>query len=362
MNEKERLEFLKRFSEVNGIPGHEKEVAKLAKQMVEGYADRVEFDNLGSFLAYKDGEKGQPTILFSGHMDEVGFLVHKIEDSGMLRIHPVGGWWGHVLLAQVMTITTRDGRKYTGVIGAQPPHGMSPEMRKQVLEIKDMYLDLGVSDKAMVEAMGIKIGDMITPYTDFRVLNDGKSLLGKAWDNRLGVAAGIEALRNLKDINHKATIVAAGTVQEEVGLRGAQTAAYHVKPDIAFAIDVTMSYDLPTSPKNDTKLGGGVALSIMDGSVIAHRGLFDFVEALCQKENIKYTYDIMTAGGTDSGAIHKQYDGVVTMTLSIPCRYYHSHVSIINYDDYVTTVNLLTKLATSIDANVLKDLKESKFR
>ncbi|HAV20291.1 MAG TPA: peptidase M28, partial [Firmicutes bacterium] len=147
MEDKERLAFLKAMSEVDGISGHEKAVAQLAMKMVEGYADRVEFDNLGSFLAYKDGEKGQPTILLSGHMDEVGFVVHKIEDSGMLRIHPVGGWWGHVLLAQVMTVTTREGKKYTGVIGAQPPHGMSPEMRKQVLEIKDMYLDLGVTNK-----------------------------------------------------------------------------------------------------------------------------------------------------------------------------------------------------------------------
>ncbi len=362
MNEQQRLDYLKRFSEVNGIPGHEKEVAKLAKEMVEGYADRVEFDNLGSFLAYKDGEKGQPTIFLSGHMDEVGFLVHKIEDSGMIRIHPMGGWWGHVLLAQVMTITTREGKKITGVIGAQPPHGMSPEARKQVLEIKDMYLDLGVKDKAMVEALGIKIGDMVTPHTEFRVMNDGKTLLGKAWDNRVGVAAAIEAIRNLKDVKHKATIVAAGTVQEEVGLRGARTASYHVKPDVAFAIDVTMSYDLPTSPKYDTKLGAGVALSIMDGSVIAHRGLFEFVEKICQSENIRYTYDLLTAGGTDSGEIHKQYDGVVTMTLSIPCRYFHSHVSMINYDDYVTTVNLLTKLVQAIDADVLSDLKASKFR
>jgi len=361
MNQKERLDFLKQFSEGKGIPGHEKAIAQLAKKYVEGYADKVEFDNLGSFLAYKNGQNGQPTIMLSGHMDEVGFLVHKIEDSGMIRIHPLGGWWGHVLLAQVMKVTTRDGREYIGVIGAQPPHGMSPEARKQVLEIKDMYLDMGVTDKKMIEELGIKIGDMITPHTDFRVMNDGKTLLGKAWDNRLGVAVAVEALRNLKNVDHKATVVACGTVQEEVGLRGARTASYHVKPDVAFAIDVTMSYDLPTSPKNDTKLGGGVALSIMDGSVIAHRGLFDFVENVCKSENIRYSYDLLTAGGTDSGEIHKQYDGVITMTLSIPCRYFHSHVSMINYEDYVATVDLVTKLCAAIDADVVKKLKESKF-
>jgi len=361
MNKKERLHFLKELSEAKGIPGHEKEVAQLAKRYIEGYADKVEFDNLGSFLAYKNGQKGQPTVMLSGHMDEVGFIVHKIEDSGMIRIHPLGGWWGHVLLAQVMKVTTRAGREYVGVIGAQPPHGMPPEARKQVLEIKDMYLDMGVTDKKMIEDMGIKIGDMITPHTEFRVLNDDKSLLGKAWDNRIGVAVAIEALRNLKGSDHKATVVACGSVQEEVGLRGARTATYHVKPDVAFAIDVTMSYDLPGSPKYDTKLGAGVALSIMDGSVIAHRGLFDFAEDICKKENIKYTYDLLTAGGTDSGEIHKSYDGVITMTLSLPCRYFHSHVSIINYDDYVAAVNLVTKLCAAIDADVVAKLKETKF-
>lgn len=362
MKQEERLQFLRQMSEVEGVSGREKDVAKLFKEHVESFADRIEYDNLGSILAYKNGKKGEPVIMLSGHIDEVGFLVHRIEDSGLIRFHPIGGWWGHVVLAQTVRITASDGHKFIGVVGAQPPHGMSTEQRNKVMEIKDMYIDIGVGSKGDVEKLGIRVGDMITPYTPFRVMNDGKTLLGKAWDDRLGAAVAIEVLQNLKGVDHKATVVAAGTVQEEVGLRGARTAAYHIKPDVAFALDVTMSYDLPGSPNHPTKLGAGVALSIMDGSVIAHRGLFDFVEKVAKDNGIKYTFDLLTAGGTDSGEIHKQYDGVVTMTISLPCRYFHSHVSLINYDDYLEAVKLMTEVIKALDKEALAAIKATKYQ
>ena len=356
------LQFLKDISEVNGISGNEKEVSKVFERYAAPYADHIDHDQLGCVFAYQKGEENQPTVMICGHMDEVGFLVSRIEDSGMLRLHPVGGWWNHVVLAEIMTVKTRDGREYKGVVGAQPPHGLPPEMRAKVMETKDLYLDLGVTDKKMVEDLGIRIGDTVTPYTEFRVLNDGKTLLGKAWDDRIGMAIGLEVLRNLKESGHKANYVAVGTVQEEVGLRGARTAAYHVHPDIAFATDVTMSYDLPGSPNSPSKLGSGVALSVMDGSVIAHRGLFDFVEKIAKEKGIKYTYDMLTAGGTDSGEIHKQFDGIINMTISLPCRYFHSHVSLIHIDDFRAAVDLMTEVVKAIDANVLQELKESKYK
>lgn len=362
MNDQERLALLKKVSEVAGISGNEKEVAKLVATELKNTADKIEYDNLGSVISYLNGQAGEPTVLLTGHMDEIGFLVSRIEDSGLIRLHAVGGWWGHVIPAHLMKVTTREGKTYFGVTGAQPPHGMPPEQRNKVMELKDMYLDMGVTNKKMIDDLGIRVGDQITPVTDFRVMNDGKTLLGKAWDDRACVAIGVDVLKNLKERGHKATVAFAGTVQEEVGLRGAKTAAYKVRPDIAFAVDVTMSYDLPGSPNNPTKLGSGVALSIMDGSVIAHRGLFDWVENIAKEKGIHYTYDLLTAGGTDSGEIHKSFDGVVNMTLSLPCRYFHSHVSLIHYDDYVAAVELLTEVIARIDKNVVAELKETKFR
>lgn len=358
MNREERLNFLKNISEVDGISGAENEVAKLVKRELSDVADHFEYDNLGSIIAYKKGEEGEPTVLICGHMDEVGFLVSRIEDSGLLRLAPIGGWWNHVVLAEIMTVKTRDGKEYKGVIGAQPPHGLSAEQRAKVLATSDLYLDMGVKDKKMILDLGIQVGDTVTPYTEFRVMNDGETLLGKAWDDRSGLAIAMETMKALKDVHHKANLVVAGTVQEEVGLRGAKTASYHVHPDIAFATDVTLSYDLPNSPNNPTKLGSGVALSIMDRSVIAHRGLFDFVEKIAKKHNIKYTYDLMEAGGTDAGNIHLNYDGIITMTISLPCRYFHSHVSLINYEDYVNAVNLMVEVVKAIDNETLKKLRE----
>jgi putative aminopeptidase FrvX len=361
MNEKENLILLKKISEVNGISGNEKEVAKLVANELKGTADRIEHDNLGSVIAYLDGDKGEPLVMLAGHMDEVGFVVKSIEDSGLIRLHPIGGWYNHVILAENFIVRTREGKEFFAVTGAQPPHGMSPEQRAKVLDIKDMYLDLGVKDKKMVEDLGIRPGDTVTPYEEFRVMADGKTLLGKAWDDRVGVAIGIEVMKELAKEKHKANLAVAGTVQEEVGLRGARTASHYVKPDIAFALDVTMSHDLPGAPSEPCRLGAGPALSILDGSVIAHRGLFEFVEKVAKDNNIPYTYDLLSAGGTDSGEIHKSGSGVITMTISLACRYFHSHVSMINYDDFTNAVKLMVAVIKAIDKDTLAELKASKY-
>ena len=358
---KKEYKLLKKVSEVQGISGDEKEVAMLIKDELKDIAT-FEYDNLGSTIAYLNKDSDQPKVLLTAHMDEVGFIVSSITPEGFIKMSPIGGWWNHVILAELMVLKTRDGKKYFGVIGAQPPHGMPAEARAKVMDLNNIYLDLGIKDKKMAEKLGIRMGDTITPYQEFRVLNDGVSLLGKAWDDRIAVAVGIEVLRRLKERNSNANAIFAGTVQEEVGLRGAKTASYHVKPDIAFAIDVTMSYDLPGSDRGmDTKLGAGVALSVKDGSVIAHRGLFDFVEEIAKKHGIKYTYDMLQAGGTDSGEIHKQFDGIINMTISLPCRYFHSHVSIINYNDYEATINLMVEVIENINAEVVAKLKASKY-
>ena len=358
---KKEYKLLKKVSEVQGISGDEKEVAMLIKDELKDIAT-FEYDNLGSTIAYLNKDSDLPKVLLTAHMDEVGFIVSNITPEGFIKMSPIGGWWNHVILAELMVLKTREGKKYFGVIGAQPPHGMPAEARAKVMDLNNIYLDLGIKDKKMAERLGIRMGDTITPYQEFRVLNDGVSLLGKAWDDRIAVAAGIEILKRLKERNSKANAIFAGTVQEEVGLRGAKTASYHVKPDIAFAIDVTMSHDLPGSDRGfDTKLGAGVALSVKDGSVIAHRGLFDFVEEIAKKHNIKYTYDFLAAGGTDSGEMHKQYNGIINMTISLPCRYFHSHVSIINYQDYENTINLMVEVIENITAETVAKLKASKY-
>ena len=359
MDREERLLFLKEMTEAKGISGDEKEVSRLMKKYLTGYADEFDYDNLGSIIAKKAGSDDLK-IMLSGHIDEVGFIVSYIEDSGFIRISPVGGWWGHVLPSQKVSIKTIDDKVYYGVIGSIPPHEMKQEVRNKVMEIKDLYVDLGVANKQEVLEMGINVGDSVIPYTEFMVMNNKDYICSKAFDDRIGAAVVVEVMRNLKDKEHPNTLYSVGSVQEEVGLRGAKTATYKVKPDIAIAIDVSKSYDLPGSDKGESKLGKGIALSLMDASVIANRGLFRILRDICIEKNIPFTYDTLSAGGTDSGEINKSFDGVINMTLSIPCRYFHSHNSIVNLVDYKACIDLLTEFVTRLDKNMLEEIKNSK--
>lgn len=360
-SEKEALRLLKEFSEVEGISGHEKNVAKLVKKELEGYADRFEYDSLGCIAAYKDGPKEWPLVMICGHMDEIGFVVKKIEETGHIRITSIGGWYNHVLLAEPFYITTRSGKRIFGVTGAQPPHGLSAEERSKVLPLEKMYIDIGVKDKQMALDLGIKEGDPITPYSEFKVMADNKTLLGKAFDDRAGLCIALQTFKNLAKSDIHCRLAMVGTTQEEVGLRGAKTAAGLVKPDIAFATDVTFSYDIPTQDGYPSKFGSGPALSVLDASIITHTGLFDFVEKVSKEENIPYAYDMLTSGGTDAGSIHLTGSGVIAMTVSLPCRYFHSHYSMIYLDDFMNAVKLMTSVISKIDSKVLNDIKESKY-
>ena len=359
MDYRETIGFLKELTEAKGISGNEKEAGRVMKRYLEGYADKFEYDNLGSLIAIKKGDSDLKVML-SGHIDEVGFMVSKIEEGGFLRINPIGGWWAHVLPSQKMTVMTSDGKSYMGVVGSIPPHGMKPEVRNKVMDIKDLFIDLGVESKKEVEDLGICVGDSVVPYTEFMVMNNSNYVCSKAFDDRIGAAVCVEVMRRLKGEKHPNTLYSVGSVQEEVGLRGAKTATYHIKPDIAIAIDVSMSYDVPGGTSGDSKLGAGVALSVMDASFIAHKGLVKMMQNICKEKNIKYTFDSLVAGGTDSGEINKSLDGVVNMTLSLPCRYFHSHNSVVHLKDYEACIELLVEFVKRLDSNKLNELKECK--
>lgn len=352
------LTMLKEITEADGIAGNEKEVSRVMKKYLEGYADEISYDNLGSIIFLKKGKGNGPKIMMNGHMDEVGFFVSKIEDSGLIRLQSIGGWWGHVLPAQELRITTQKGDKLYGIIGSRAPHGLSAEVRNKVMEVKDMFLDLGVSGKQEVIDLGVQLGDIVTPTTEFKVMNNPNFLMAKAWDDRVGAAIAIDVMKNLKGVETEADIYSVGTVQEEVGLRGAKTAGYMVKPDIEFAIDVTLNNDYPESLFGEA-LASGVVVSIMDGSHIDHRGLVEQVEAICDELKIDHVRSIFPAGGTDAGEIHKSFNGIFSLTLSIPSRSIHSHRSIIHKKDYIDTVKMLTEFCKRCNWDSIEKIKQS---
>ncbi len=352
------LQMFKDLTDANGIAGNERAPREVMKRYIEPFADEMDHDHLGGLIAKKVGDANGPKIMVAGHLDEIGFMVTQIDDKGFIKFQTVGGWWGQVMLAQRVTITTRQGEEIIGVIGSKPPHIIPQESRNKVVEIKEMFIDIGATSKDEVKEWGIRPGDMITPYFEFNVMKNEKLLLAKAWDNRIGCAIAIDVLRALKDEQHPNIVYGVGTVQEEVGLRGAKTATHKIQPDIGFAVDVGIAGDTPgITPKESTsKMGDGPQIIIYDGSMVGHKGLRDFVIDIAEQQNIPFQYEALAGGGTDAGSIHLTANGVPALSIGIATRYIHTHAGILHRDDYHNTVKLIVEVIKKLDSNAVNEI------
>ncbi|WP_042459570.1 M42 family metallopeptidase [Neobacillus dielmonensis] len=346
----ETLTMLKDLTDAKGIPGNEREVREVMKKYITPYADEITTDGLGSLIAKKVGKADGPKIMVAGHMDEVGFMITQIDDKGFLRFQTVGGWWGQVMLAQRVTVVTRKG-EVTGIIGSKPPHVLSAEARKKPIDIKDMFIDIGASSREEAQEWGVRPGDMVVPYFEFTVMNNEKMLLAKAWDNRIGCAIAIDVLKQLQGVDHPNVVYGVGNVQEEVGLRGAKTSTHKIEPDIGFAVDVGIAGDTPgiTEKEAMSKMGKGPQIVVYDASMVAHKGLRDFVTDTADELNIPYQFESIPGGGTDAGSIHLTHNGVPALAITIATRYIHSHAAILHRDDYENAVKLIVEVIKRLD-------------
>ena len=353
----ETLGMLKKLTDAYGVSGFEQDARNVMKSYIAPYADKIKTDGLGSLIAEKVGDPQGPKIMIAGHLDEVGFMVTQIDDKGFIRFQPLGGWWGQVMLSQRVTLLTRKG-EIIGVIGSKPPHILPPEQRKKPVEIKDMFIDIGAANKEEAENWGIRPGDPIVPYFEFTVMNNEKYLLAKAWDNRIGCAIAIDVFKHLHKKKHPNIVYGVGTVQEEVGLRGAKTSAYQIHPSVAFSVDVGIAGDTPgITPKEATGiLGKGPQIVLYDAGMIAHKGLRDFVLNIADELKIPYQYDVMSGGATDAGSIHLTHNGVASLAIGIATRYIHSHAGILHRDDYENTVKLLVALIERLDQETVNQI------
>jgi endoglucanase len=345
------LVMLKDLTDANGTPGNEREPRDVMKKYISSYADSVETDHLGSLIAKKTGSvEDGPKIMVAGHLDEVGFMITHIDDKGFLKFQCLGGWWEQVMLAQRVTVMTKSGN-IPGVIGSKPPHILSPEVRKKSMDKKEMFIDIGATSKDEAKSFGVRPGDTVVPVCDFTIMKNEKMLMAKAWDNRIGCAIAIEVLRHLSETEHPNTVYGVGTVQEEVGLRGAKTSAYHIQPDIGFAVDVGIAGDTPGVTEKDAlaKMGEGPQIVMYDASMVAHTGLRDFVTDTADEKNIPYQFDAVPAGGTDSGSIHLTANGVPALSITIATRYIHTHAAILHRDDFENAVKLIVEVIKKLD-------------
>ena len=343
---KKELDLLTRLSNSLAESGDEHEMREIVYEEQQKFKDTMRTDAMGNVLVRREGS--QPDclkVMIAAHMDEVGMMLIKEDGDGLFEFVVIGGVDPRQLVGKPVIV----GRKHIpGVIGAKAIHLTTKEEREQELKVKSLRIDVGLGGSKLVE-----IGDRATFATNLAVL--GPSLRGKALDDRLGVFNLIQLLKNAPE---NIDLLAAFTVQEELGLRGAKTAAYHFNPDIGIAMDSTPANDMPhfdgeENPAHNTKLDGGPAIYLMDGATIGDRRLVKWLTETADAEKIPWQYRQPGRGGTDAGAIHQTRSGVPSVSVSVPQRYLHSAAGIVRIDDELNTLKLLHAALSRLDKSIL---------
>ena len=358
------LAFLEELCNSFGPTGFEREPARIVKEYVEKYSDEISTDRLGSLLFTKKGKSKEPVVLLPGHIDEVGFMVSSINKLGYLTFNPLGGWFDQVLLGQRVKVRTSKGT-ILGIIAAKPPHLLPSDERSKVVKKEKMFVDIGASNEEEAKEMGVRIGNPIMPDSSFsmlkkKVFRDGKRkgtdviAIGKAFDDRIGTFIAAEVIRTLKEkkIEHPNTVVGAATTQEEVGLRGARTTAYVVKPDVCLTLEVDIAGDVPGIEESEapTKMGLGPSITTYDSSMIPNQELLEFVLQTADRAKVPYQLSQIARGGTDAGIIHISNAGCPSLVIGVPTRHIHSHAGLLSLSDAENAVKLLVEVMKKLDA------------
>lgn len=332
-------DLLKKLADAPGVSGFEDEVRDIMINELKDSVDKIEIDQLGNLIATRNGKPDGKKIMLAAHMDEIGLMIRYIDKNGFIKFSKIGGINDQMLLNQEVSIHTSNGI-VIGVIGSKPPHRMKEAERKKVIDYENMFIDIGVSDKEEAEKL-VKLGDPITIKQEFTEL--GKLYKGKALDNRIGCAVLVEVMKKAES---DATIYGVGTVQEEVGLKGAKTAAFKLNPDMALALDVTIAGDHPGIKEEDApaKTGKGPGIILTDASgrgLITHPKIKELLISVADKEEIPYQLEVSEGGTTDATAIHLTREGIPTGVISPPTRYIHTPVSVVAMEDVENAVKLI---------------------
>jgi putative aminopeptidase FrvX len=350
------ISLLEELTQAHSVSGHEDEVRAIFADELEGCGEFFT-DRNGSVFCDVGGEG--PRVLVAGHMDEVGFMVQNITPDGFIQFVAIGGWWEHQLLSQKVEILTRRGDKVLGVIASRPPHFLPEAQRKQVMSIDQMFIDVGAeSRRDAVEVFGISLGDPIAPVSEFTQLAREDYFMAKAFDNRVGMAGTIQAGQILAQSQHPNQLILCGTVQEEVGLRGARTAANVSKPDVAIVLEGPPADDIPGFSRSECqgRLGSGVQIRMFDPTAITNPRLARLAIEVAREEKIPYQVTVRRSGGTDAGSFHQANDGIPSIVLGTPARYIHSHHSVIDVNDYLHMLALTVALVRRLDEKTVEGL------
>lgn len=339
------IELIKRLSNAHGISGFEDEIREIIRAELEGHADEIKLDSMGNLIATRNGSEFE--LMIAAHMDEIGFVVKKIDEKGFIRVAPIGGWFSQIALAQRVVLYGK--QKVYGVIGCKPPHLMKDEERKKAIEISDMFIDVGAKSKEEVLSLGIDVGTPVAVDREVAMLAN-RRITGKAFDNRVGVAVAIEAFRRSKS---DATLHFVATVQEEVGLKGAKISAFALDPDVAIAIDSCVAADFPGSESAhmDISLGKGAVIAVIDASgrgIIVSQPVLRWLKETAEKYKIPYQLEVAEGGTTDATAINLTKSGIPAGVVSVPARYIHSPVEVVDLGDVESAVELVARASENV--------------
>ena len=331
--------LFRRLIETPGVPGREDKQREIAREELEGLTDEVRTDSLGSVIGTKRGSD-DARVMIAAHMDEIGFLVRHVDEKGFVRLQPLGGHDPANMVSQRVIVTTANGASLRGALQPvrKPPH-LQQEGTPKPPKVEEFYVDLGMPADEVKET--VRIGDYVT--MDRTLEKVGDNYMSKAMDDRIGVFVMLEALRAMGE--HEATIFAAATSQEEVGLRGAAASGSALEPTVVIALDITLAMDVPGGGNENTitELGKGAAIKIMDSSLICNPKLVEHFRSIAEREGIPHQMEILPAGGTDAGGVQRLHGGIPSITLSIPCRYVHTPNEMVNESDVQACIDLLAR-------------------
>ena len=334
---------LEKLSNACGVTGREEEVRNLMKELLKSYVDEVKEDKLGNVIGIKRarkkrGKKKSLSVMLAAHMDEIGLMVKTVTKEGFLQFAKIGGIDDRILLAQRVIVHTQK-KPLPGIIGSKPPHIQKEEERKKIVSANEMFIDIGAKNKEEAKKMGVQIGDPVS--FDSKFAKVGRNVvIGKAFDDRAGCALMIETMKELGEVD--CNVYAVGTVQEEVGLRGATVAAFGIYPDVAIAFDVTVAGDVPGVREVEApiKMGKGPSFTVADAGLIAHPKVLRLLVETAEENKIPYQLETGLPGSTDAARIALTREGVPSGVISIPTRYIHSPTAMLNLSDLRNAVKL----------------------
>ncbi len=326
--------LLEKLSNARAVSGREKEVRELLREEIKDNVDRLKTDVMGNLIAVKGPDKPGPRVMLAAHMDEVGLMISEITTDGLLKFKPVGGFDKRILVSKKVSIGEKN---ISGVIGAKAIHLQKKSERDKPLDYDNLYIDIGAKNKENAEKL-VSPGDMAAFTTEFKKISSHRAL-GKAFDDRVGCSL----LAELTEYSYDYPIYFVFTVQEEVGLRGAGQAAYWLKPDLALVLEGTSAADVPENKefRYSTTLGKGPALTVRDRTIVVNKKLLQELIATAEEHDIPYQFRRTTAGGNDAGVINITGEGIPAAVISLPCRYIHSPVSLLDLTDYANMKKLV---------------------